>query len=230
MILLTGDIHGDINRILDIDDREMTKDDLLLVCGDFGVLWNSKDTAINDLYKLSLMNFQIAFIDGNHENFSLIGEMETMDEWNGGRIGKLPYDIFHLLRGETYTVDGKVIGVCGGANSIDKDKRIENISWWQDEEITSEQATALIHNAYDKHKGKIDIMLSHDCPTEALQLLATFYPSILNWIMNDNPSRRQLDRIESAIPCIDKWYFGHHHIDQRLGYKYRALYTDIIQL
>jgi hypothetical protein len=48
--------------------------------------------------------------------------------------------------------------------------------------------------------------------------------------MNDNPSRRQLDRIESAIPCIDKWYFGHHHIDQRLGHKYRALYTDIIQL
>ena len=35
MLLFTGDIHGDLHRIMNIDDSGMTKDDILFVCGDF---------------------------------------------------------------------------------------------------------------------------------------------------------------------------------------------------
>jgi hypothetical protein len=230
MLLLTGDIHGELSRIMDIDDFGMTKDDVLLVCGDFGFIWSNEEVAKNYLRQISTKNFQIAFIDGNHENFPLIAKMEIIKEWNGGRAGVLPYGIIHLLRSEVYCIENKKIGVCGGADSIDRSKRVNGISWWEEEMITPEQTNKLVHNVYENYNGHLDIMLTHDCPTEALQLLGVFYPSIFEWIVQENTSRRELDKIEAAIPAIDRWFFGHHHIDKYLGSKYRALYTDVVQL
>ena len=230
MLLFTGDIHGDLNRIMNIDDFGMTKNDILFVCGDFGFIWQGEEIAKMYLRQIATKNFQTVFIDGNHENFSVLSQMEIIREWNGARAGYLPYGIIHLLRGEVYTVDGKTIGVCGGADSIDRSKRVEGISWWKEETITPAQSQSLICNVYENYDGHLDIMLTHDCPTEALQLLGVFYPSIFDWITQENDSRRELDKIEREIPSIDRWFFGHHHIDKWLGSKYRALYTDIIQL
>ena len=44
MVFVTGDTHGDwINR-LNVDSfpeqKEMTKDDYVIICGDFGGVWN----------------------------------------------------------------------------------------------------------------------------------------------------------------------------------------------
>ena len=45
MIYITGDTHGtiDIRKLLDNQITEkMTKDDYVIICGDFGLVWNHK--------------------------------------------------------------------------------------------------------------------------------------------------------------------------------------------
>jgi len=45
MIFLTGDTHGDIRRLNAasfFEQKEMTKDDYLIILGDFGLVWDYK--------------------------------------------------------------------------------------------------------------------------------------------------------------------------------------------
>ena len=46
MIYITGDTHGDFRRFsTDIfpEQKEMTKDDFVIICGDFGGIWCQED-------------------------------------------------------------------------------------------------------------------------------------------------------------------------------------------
>ncbi len=40
MIYVTGDMHGDESRLYDSQWRKLKSGDVLIVCGDFGYLWN----------------------------------------------------------------------------------------------------------------------------------------------------------------------------------------------
>jgi hypothetical protein len=54
-------------------------------------------------------------------------------EFAGGRAQKLRPNIFHLLRGEIYTLAGQTFFCFGGAHSIDKSDRASYLSWWPEE-------------------------------------------------------------------------------------------------
>ena len=46
MIYITGDCHRDFERFnmsIFPEQREMTKEDFVIVCGDFGGVWNKKE-------------------------------------------------------------------------------------------------------------------------------------------------------------------------------------------
>ena len=216
-IILTGDTHADISRIVLMDDSEMTKDDIVIVLGDFGVIWGNSEMTDWRLKELSKKNFTTAFLDGNHENFVEIARLENITSWHGGKVGKLPYGIIHLLRGEIYNINGKIIGVCGGANSVDLWHRTEGVSWWREEEITDKD----ISNFEANLKGnKIDIMLSHDAPASLIPLVKLFSGINNGEISN---SQKQLEKI-NQIADIDKWYFGHWHINKKFDDKFECLY------
>lgn len=222
-IYLTGDTHANVRRLLIIDDSEMTKDDIVIVLGDFGVIWE-KDSQITDtvLELLSEKNFTLAFLDGNHENFPEIARLEKETYWNGGKIGLLPYGIIHLLRGEIYNINGRIIGVCGGANSIDLWHRTEGISWWREEEITDNDIDNFMVAA-NKYNNKIDIMLSHDAPASMIPIIK-LYSGVNDGDISN--SQIQLEKINQEIN-IDKWYFGHWHIDKVIDDKFECLYKKI---
>ena len=216
-IILTGDIHADISRIVLMDDSEMTKDDIVIILGDFGVIWGNSEITDWSLKELSKKNFTTAFLDGNHENFVEIARLENITSWHGGKVGKLPYGIIHLLRGEIYDINGKIIGVCGGANSVDLWHRTEGVSWWREEEITDKN----ISNFEANLKGnKIDIMLSHDAPASLIPLVKLFSGINNGEISN---SQKQLEKI-NQIADINKWYFGHWHINKKFDDKFECLY------
>lgn len=221
-ILLTGDIHGDLTRILNIKDEGMTKEDIVIVLGDFGIIFfNDEDYITKALNLIGQKNFTTAFVDGNHENFNLIEKFEEIVSWNEGQIGLLPGGVIHLLRGEVYNFNGKRVGVCGGANSIDKWHRTENISWWKQEEITDGEINKLlIKTGENKH---LDIMLSHDCPSVLVPLISLY--SGVNGAKKSK-SQRQLQIINETIQ-IDKWYFGHWHIDKKIDDKYECLFKSV---
>ena len=216
-IIITGDLHGDIMRLFNFNLPDATKDDLVIVLGDFGCIW-SKETTVLNFSIIEDLPFSVAFVDGNHENFRLIRELEEVIEWNGGRAGKLPSGVIHLLRGEIYNINNKRIGVCGGANSIDLWHRTEGISWWPEEEITTTDIGHFIRNLGDNNH--IDIMLSHDCPAAITPQISVF--SNINGVKISN-SQRRLQSINEMVN-IDKWYFGHWHLDIPLNNKFECLY------
>lgn len=222
-IYLTGDTHANVRRLLIIDDSEMTKDDIVIVLGDFGVIWE-KDSQMTDtvLELLSEKNFTLAFLDGNHENFPEIARLEKETYWNGGKIGLLPYGIIHLLRGEIYNINGRIIGVCGGANSIDLWHRTEGISWWREEEITDNDIDNFMVAA-NKYNNKIDMMLSHDAPASMIPIIK-LYSGVNDGDISN--SQIQLEKINQEIN-ISKWYFGHWHIDKVIDDKFECLYKKI---
>lgn len=59
MIYITGDTHADFSRFL-IEkipiQTEMTKDDYVIICGDFGGVWTFEKENVQEKYWLDYLN------------------------------------------------------------------------------------------------------------------------------------------------------------------------------
>lgn len=223
---LTGDLHGEGMRLANLIDK-LDENDTLIVLGDFGFIWDNSlelERMMLDALEKALP-YTIAFVDGNHENFPMIQELETIEEWNGGRVGRISKNIIHLLRGEVYNLNGKKVGVCGGANSIDISWRTQGISWWREEEITNNDINKFMTIA-EEYDNKVDIMLSHDAPASIIPVVKLYSGVNDGEISN---SQKQLEKINQIID-IKKWYFGHWHIDKKIDDKFECLYKKIKEI
>lgn len=227
MIYVTGDTHGlqdfDKLHIFAGEHPELTKNDYLIIAGDFGAVWDDY-SLVRILRYYSNLPFTVLFVDGNHENFDMINSY-PVEEWHGGKVHKIKPDIIHLMRGQTFEIDGKTIFTFGGATSIDKFMRRDGISWWKQELPTYEELDEGIANL-KKHGGKVDYIITHSCSERALA-----YPAIRNsaTLKKDCPESGMLSYIEENAE-FGHWYFGHFHTDARLGEKYTALYHNIVGL
>lgn len=219
---LTGDLHGEGMRLANLIDK-LDENDTLIVLGDFGFIWDNslelERTMLDALEKA--LPYTIAFVDGNHENFPMIQELETIEEWNGGRIGRISKNIIHLLRGEVYNLNGKKVGVCGGADSIDISWRTQGISWWPEERIGVQD----VQNFLEKTKNtKLDLVLTHDCPAFLVPLVKIY--SNINEVSEPSVSQQRLQEIYNET-TFAKWYFGHWHMDRQLTEQFECLYNTI---
>ena len=61
----------------------------------------------------------IAFIDGNHENYDRLKKYPVTD-WNGGKVQIISDSVIHLMRGQVYQIGEEKIFVMGGARSHDR--------------------------------------------------------------------------------------------------------------
>ena len=222
-IFLTGDTHSDVSRILRLDMPELTKEDYVIILGDFGVIWRNDIMMKAVLKQLSEKNFTVCFVDGNHENFNMISKIEHVVPWHSGMAGIIAPGVVHLLRGQIYQIGDRTIGVCGGANSIDKAWRTENVSWWPQEVITDEEVSFFQMNLIHKGVRALDLMLTHDCPASIVPAVALW--SGINGASIDK-SEEQLEKIKQMVE-VKKWYFGHWHINRRIDETFECLYEDI---
>ena len=53
----------------------MTRDDYVLICGDFGGVWSDSPKEHEKLDWLEDRPFTTLFVDGNHENYDLLEAM-----------------------------------------------------------------------------------------------------------------------------------------------------------
>jgi len=131
MVYITGDTHADFRRFSADnfpDQKEMTRDDIVIILGDFGGIWDFEKSSKNELYWLDWLeskSFTICYVDGNHENFDRYyeGEFPIVD-FHGGKAHQIRENIFHLIRGNVYDFDGKTFFAFGGASSHDIDDGI----------------------------------------------------------------------------------------------------------
>lgn len=138
-IFVTGDVHGGAeygsSRFSSKswpDGRTLSRDDVVVVAGDFGFVWDGSNT---DRYWLDWFEskpWTTCFVDGNHENHRMLAELPET-EWNGGRVHVARPHVLHLMRGEVFDIAGTTVLAMGGAASHDREWRKEGKSWWPEE-------------------------------------------------------------------------------------------------
>ncbi|MDE7249846.1 MAG: metallophosphoesterase, partial [Lachnospiraceae bacterium] len=126
MIYITGDCHSNFerfNKSIFPEQSEMTKDDYVIICGDFGGVWDKVTESNTEKWWLDWLeskSFTTLFVDGNHENFDRLYDY-PVEEWHGGKVHKIRDSVIHLMRGQVFIIDGKKIFTFGGAASHDFD-------------------------------------------------------------------------------------------------------------
>jgi len=227
MIYITGDTHGNIDiRRLSIDNfpdqRKMTKEDVVIICGDFGIIWKDNSEMRYWLDWLSEKSFTTLFVDGNHENFNLLHQYPVIDKY-GGKVGKINDSVFHLKRGQVYDIQGKTFLTFGGARSHDKAFRTEFVSWWKEEEPTYEEAIRAI-KAIEECQKNIDFVITHAPPYSiAEKLVENNY---------DDPTEVQMNVIRNRLREHKhdyQWYYGHYHLDRDIG-RFHGMFRRVLKI
>ena len=250
MIYITGDCHGEFEKF-DIDlfpeQKEMTKEDFMIICGDFGGIWD-KDASggweTKMLDELDSKPFTTLFVDGNHENFDRLYS-HPVEEWNGGKVHKIRPSVIHLMRGQVFMIAGKKIFTFGGAKSHDisggileyddpdffnkrmaleenfKSYRVNHYSWWEQELPSEEEMLEGITNL-EAHGNEVDFIVSHCCATSTQALIGggRYKRDYLN---------EYLEKIRQSVQ-FKKWFFGHYHNNKNVNAQEILLYEQIIRI
>lgn len=247
MVFVTGDCHAEFNRFSTKnfpEQKEMTRDDIVIVCGDFGI-WHDNEEERYWLKWLSKKNFTVVFVDGNHENFDrLYGDEFPVVDFHGGKAHKIRDNIYHLMRGYVFEFDGRKFFCFGGASShdisdgildradFDSDEefvakvkdwdkrwkmfRINHLSWWK-QELPTEDELAFGLQTLIQNGNKVDYIISHCCPQEIASFCGFREPDVLTQWFN----------MVAHTVQFDKWYFGHYHDNRQIMSKFILLYEKI---
>ena len=218
MIYICGDTHHMINTFKLTSERwpegkQLTKNDYLIVTGDFGLIWytkkNKKEEELIDWYNQK--PWTTLFIDGNHENFDRLfsDEFPEIDMFDS-KVKKISDSIFYLQRGHIYIIEDETFFVFGGGESIDKLQRTEGLSWWKQELPSYEETNFAISNL--EQVGKcVDYIITHSCSNESFEEISKHFD--FGYKRDVEKSLKDfLSWIEHNI-TFKHWYFGHYHDD-----------------
>lgn len=244
MIYVTGDTHGDwktrLNKCSFPEQEEMTKDDYVIVLGDFGI-WDDSDRERRNLDWLNNRNFTTLFISGNHSNYDILNAL-PVKQWNGGNVNFIRSNVIHLRRGQVFDIDGIIFFSFGGASSHDisdgileigdpriktwkkdSDKmfRINHKSWWKEELPSKEEMQEGINNLVN-HNGEVDFILTHCASSSTAALLSAglYKPDILT---------SYFEQIRMLVD-YKKWLFGHYHDNKAINDREILLYDQIVRI
>lgn len=213
MIYLLSDLHGSmqfpgLRQYLSASGEG----DLLLILGDVGL--NFEDSPENREFTETLLQIQknIAFLDGNHENFSYLYRFPEED-WNGGKVHRLTDHIVHLERGNIYTIEGKTFFVFGGCKSSAKWKEMG--LWYPEEEATPQEYVCAYRNL-ERCKNRVDYILTHKYAVPDRT--------------EDKMSLEGLTAFLDEQVSFTRWYSGHWHENRRQDGKHIIVYDLLCPL
>ena len=221
MIYITGDTHGDYNDFMNrIRQHKISKGDIVIVCGDFGFVWDIPENRWS-LTKLTAEPFTIVFVDGNHEDFNLLYTYPVID-WNGGKVHKIADNIYHLMRGQRFIIEGKSFFTMGGAYSTDKARRTEGKSWWK-QELPDNNEYKIAEETLKSCNYEIDYVLTHTVPQSVMHYLG-FVPD-----MHDAELTGYFEWLYGELK-FKKWFAGHFHVNQLVKDNVQVLFDDILPI
>lgn len=225
-LLFIGDTHGsiEINKLSFKnfpESHNLTKNDYIIICGDFGCIWCGDNCDNYWLDWLEDKPFTTLFVDGNHENFNLI-EQYPISVWNGGQVHNIRSSVKHLMRGQIFTLNNQTFFTMGGATSVDKIYRKEGKSWWPQEIPSYQEMERGVANLKEHH-NKVDYIITHCLPSSILD-------KVDKWCPQHDTLNNYLEKMIVQEIDFKKWFCGHYHIDRTIDDKYYILYKDILEL
>ena len=230
-IFVTGDIHAsyDIAKLSEscFDTAGLTKDDYVIICGDFGLVWNNSASEQYWLRWLNARPFTTLFVDGNHEGFSLLNSLPETT-WNGGAVHQVATSVLHLKRGQLFNINGYRIFAMGGASSSEYDRthRTQGETWFT-EEIPNEQERAAALETLDAADWDCDFVITHCAPSSSAQGISEHTNRLEIHPMDEYTD--WLQTIQDRL-TYRHWFCGHYHIDAQIQDKTTALYNRIAVL
>lgn len=171
-----GDIHGNVREYHNLIDNIPSGKSVQV--GDFGMGFISKEDE-----NFFFTNKNHGFIRGNHDDPAICKK--------------------HPCWIPDGTIKNDVMFV-GGGWSIDWQYRIPGISWWEDEELTSEELYIMI-DRYIESKPRV--MVTHEAPAQVIQPL---FPDEYKMAFAPSRTSRAFEAMfNNHQPEI--WIFGHWH-------------------
>lgn len=253
MLFITGDNHGSFYRYTKDnfwEQKEMTKKDTVIVCGDFGGVWYRRDNREKfkkenkKLDELDSRSFTTVFVPGNHENYQrLMSDEFPVKEWNGGLVKEIRPSILMLMRGEMYDIEGKKIFAFGGASSHDIEDGIldYNDPNWK------RKARQLRSNGKNNYRVRNLSWWPEELPSEeekqhALDTLvkhnwkcdfvithegpASDVILLSNGVFRPDDFSKWLEKIRGKLD-YKHWFFGHYHEEKNINMKEHVVYHQI---
>ena len=225
MIYVTGDTHilVDISKISTrkfSQQKSLSAEDYVIICGDFGGIWDNGNEELYWLKWLTRKNFTTLFVDGNHENHQMLNKNYPIVQFHKGTAHKINEKIFHLMRGQIYTINGKKVFTMGGASSHDKECRKVGKNWWPQEMPSQQEYENATHNL-ELHGWKVDYTITH-CAPDSIQL------QVKNGY-EENELTHFFESIKGKL-TFERWYFGHYHVDKQIEDRYICLFDRIVAI
>lgn len=232
MTPIFGDTHGEIDhwKISRKNVKKVCGGELprqILVLGDFGFVWSNDPSNPTEKYWMHWLKdlpYEIYSLLGNHENYQRISQLPIVEKL-GGKVRQVASNVFFLMHGEIYQIEGHSYFCFGGASSIDKGMRKAYISWWPEEIPT----TSDFYYARENLKGvenQVDYVLTHTIPEE-----------LFSQVLPNEDGSKDLDLTRKMLSCFHqtvgrkKWFFGHFHMDKKFtldNQEFQCLYDEAV--
>lgn len=216
MIYITGDTHGDFARFKNPMLRKLRKQDALIICGDFGFLWDGSAKERKILKKIGKLPYNVLFVEGSHENYDLLEEYEV-SEWCGGKTRLISGRLRQLMRGQVFEIAKKTVFTFGGGQTDDVYELVEGSNWWRREIPDEEELEEGLANL-EKVENKVDFVVTYEPPSRM--------QDFLTGSGERNHINTYLNQIFERID-FKGWYFGKLHINKLVPPKYHAVYDSI---
>ena len=222
MIYVTGDTHGNFRRFQPEyfpEQAGMTKNDVVIIAGDFGGVWFGDSRDDETLDWLERLPFTLAFVCGNHENYDAL-ERYPVAEWHGGKVHRVRPHVLHLMRGQVFELESYRFFTMGGAKSHDTNHRINHISWWRQELPSDEEYSEALQNL-ERYNWQVDYIIPHCAPT-SIALMGSRH----------NEADRLTDFLQEVRERAKYyyWLFGHYHDNKAVDEKHILLWEQIVQI
>ena len=246
-LYITGDTHGDFSRFRPesfYEQERLTKEDVILVAGDFGGVWYGDSQDGEGLDFLEARPFTTLFVTGNHENYDAL-DTYSLERWHGGTIRRIRPSVLLLERGQVFELGGKRVFAMGGARSHDiqdsvlkpddplfdemfrrlqaRDAafRVNRRSWWKKELPAPEEYRQARVNL-ERAGWRVDYIVTHCAPT-----------SIQNELLRGRSTPDALTEFLEEVRqrCRFRyWFFGHYHDNGIVRERFVLLYKQMIRV
>ena len=217
LICITGDMHGELERFNDKRIKSLKKGDVLIVCGDFGFLWDGSKKERAILRTIGRKRFYTLFVEGCHENYDML-ERTPEREFCGGVVNVISGNLMHLKRGHVFNLQGYKFFAFGGGQTKDIDIRRESKTWYEAELPSTEEIKQAALNL-KANGSEIDYIITHEPPASMKEFLGF--------------ETRQISHMHTFFDAVKNdckfkmWFFGKAHVNKVIPPKYHCLFDDV---
>ena len=187
--------------------------------------------------------FTTLWVDGHHENFDILSSI-PIENWHGGTVHRVRPNVFHLMRGQLYEIDGLTFFAMDGASSHDindgipdpsspdfkkqyRSLRKKNTvvralrSSWRPDELMSDAEYLSALDSLEKAHWKVDYVISHCALSSIAQSLRpTYKPDSLT----------EFFEMVSRQLGFQYWLFGHYHGNNIVHNRFVLQWEQIVRV